>query len=86
MDADAATRGIQLEPELRHVLLFYTTGDIIASVIPPHVPYADRFGVWSQTKEMERLRGVLADSWQPYLAGTATFERALDVVVQKSRR
>lgn len=86
MAADAATRGIDLEPQLSHVLLFYTTGDIIASVIPSHVSYAERFGVWSQTPEMQRLRGVLADSWQPYLAGRTSFERALDAVVQHSRR
>ncbi len=86
MSRDAAARGIPLESELSHVLLFYTTGEIVSHVIPSHVPYAERFGVWSQTSEMARLEAVLRDSWKPYLAGSASFEQALDAVVRRSRR
>ena len=86
MAADAAKRGIPLERELSHVILFYTTGEIMASVIPAHVPYAERFGIWSRNSETKRLEGILTDNWKPYLAGTTSFQAALDAVVQRSRR
>ena len=86
MAADAAKRGVSLNRELSHVVLFYTTGEIIAGVIPAHVPYAARFGIWSRNSETKRLEGILTDNWKPYLAGNASFESALDAVVQRSRR
>ena len=86
MAADAVKHKLSIEPELSHVLLFYTTGEIVSGVIPSHVPYAERFGIWSRTNELTRLRGILADTWKPYLSGGTSFEQALDAVVQRSGR
>jgi len=88
MAADAAKRRVSLEPELSHVILFYTTGEIVAGVIPSHIPYAERFGIWSRNSETARLKGILTGAWKPYLAGGAgiSFEQALDLVVQRSGR
>ncbi len=86
MSHDAASRGIALGPDLSHLVLFYTAGEIVSRVIPTHVPYAERFGIWSRNSEMERLQGVLADTWKPYLAGRTPFEQALDAIVVRSRR
>jgi hypothetical protein len=86
MAVDAAKRGISLERELSHVVLFYTTGEIVSGLIPAHVPYAVRFGIWSRNSETKRLEGILIDNWKPYLAGSTSFETAVDAVVQRSRR
>jgi hypothetical protein len=86
MSADAAKQGAALEPQLSHVMLFYTTGEIVSSVIPSHIPYAERFGLWSQTSEMTRLKEALTVAWKPYLAGHSSFEQALDSVVRHARR
>jgi hypothetical protein len=86
MAADAAKQGTTLEPQLSHVMLFYTTGEIVSSVIPSHIPYADRFGLWSQTPEMTRLKGALTIAWKPYLEGRSSLQQALDSVVQRARR
>jgi hypothetical protein len=86
MATDAAKRGIALQSELSHVLLFYTTGEILSGLIPAHIPYAERFGIWSRNSETKRLDEILTDSWKPYLAGSRSFDNALDDLVRRSRR
>jgi len=86
MAADAAKQGAPIEPQLSHVMLFYTTGEIVSSVMPSHIPYAERFGLWLQTSEMTRLKDALTIAWKPYLAGHSSFEQALDSVVRRARR
>jgi hypothetical protein len=86
MAADAKKQGSTIESELSHVMLFYTTGEIVSSVIPSHVPYAQRFGVWSQNPEMTRLKNVLTVAWKPYLDGRTDLPAALHSVVERARR
>ena len=86
MDADAKKQGGTVASELSHVVLFYTTGEIVSGVIPSHIPYAQRFGVWSQSPEMTRLRDALTVAWKPYLAGHGSLDQALDLVVQRAKR
>jgi hypothetical protein len=85
MTADAAKHKIPLTPELSHVLLFYTTGEILSGLIPAHIPYAERFGIWSRNSETKRLEEILTGAWKPYLAGSASFDNALDDLVRRSR-
>jgi hypothetical protein len=55
-------------------------------LIPAHIPYAERFGIWSRNSETKRLDEILTDSWKPYLAGSRSFDNALDDLVRRSRR
>jgi hypothetical protein len=33
---------------LDHALIFYTAGEAVKHVVPGHVPYADKFGIWQR--------------------------------------
>ena len=73
-----------------HVLLFYTTGEMVrrdveyGSMILPsekigspssYLPYAARFGLYSGG--WERFRALLDLYWRPYLDGRVSFETAM---------
>ena len=73
-----------------HVLLFYTTGEIVRrdveygtmtlsdekGIAPSaYLPYAARFGLYSGS--WEHFRGVLDLYWLPYLDGRVSFDTAM---------
>lgn len=72
--ADRLPRG------LSHALIFYTAGEAVRSVVPEHVPYADKFGVWA--RGMMPLQAALVEAWKPYLEGHGTRDQALKALVQ----
>jgi hypothetical protein len=76
--------------DLWHVLLFYTTGEMVrrdveyGSMTLPvekgttsagYLPYAARFGLYSGS--WDRFRSLLDLYWRPYLDGKVSFETAL---------
>ena len=85
-DVGGGKRGMALQSELSHVLLFYTTGEIISGLIPAHIWYAERFGIWSRNGETRRLDEMLIAAWKPYLVGSTSFDSVLDDLVRRSRR
>jgi hypothetical protein len=76
--------------DLWHVLLFYTTGEMVRREVDDgtmaatfqqingssnYLPYAARFGLYSGS--WERFRELLDLYWRPYLDGKVSFERAM---------
>lgn len=90
MVADEAIRQqVEVAPDLWHVLLFYTTGEIVKRELgkrnnPDYQPYADRFGLY--TGAWEKIRAALERHWQPYLNGDVTLAAALRDVVREVGR
>jgi hypothetical protein len=60
-----------------HVFIFYTAGALTQRMIPQHVPYAEKNGLWGRIPDFTRALPVLQRSWQPYLDGRMTFADAL---------
>jgi hypothetical protein len=60
-----------------HVFIFYTAGEFTRRAIPGHVPYAEKYGLWSRVPDFARALPVLQRCWQPYLDGELTFDEAL---------
>jgi hypothetical protein len=64
---------------LSHSLIFYTAGEAVRCVIPNHVPYAEKFGVWQ--RGMEPFKHALDEAWKPYLDGHGTRDEAFAAVI-----
>jgi hypothetical protein len=67
---------------LSHALIFFTAGEAVRRVVPGHVPYAEKFGVWQSG--LEPLRVALEAVWKPYLEGTGTRDEALMEVIKRT--
>lgn len=76
----AASVQAKVPKALSHALVFYTSGEIVEELIPDHVPYADKFGIWSRGG-MRGVKPVLDEYWKPYLRGTGTIDEALANVI-----
>jgi hypothetical protein len=83
--AEGSRQRARIPPELPHLLLFYTAGALVREVVPTHVPYAERFGIWSQSRDAERLHIAIAEEWGPYVRGRRSFEDALRGLVARTR-
>jgi hypothetical protein len=55
---------------LSHALIFFTAGEAVRRVIPGHVPYAEKFGVWQ--RGMMQFKTPIEQTWKPYLDGNGT--------------
>lgn len=67
---------------LSHAMIFYTAGQAVLSVVPGHVPYADKFGVWQ--RGMAQFKAPLEEVWKPYLDGRGTREEAFAALVVRT--
>jgi hypothetical protein len=67
--------------KLSHALIFFTAGEAVRRVIPEHIPYADKSGVWQ--RGMTRERDVLNEIWKPYLDGRGTRDEALAELIKR---
>ena len=65
---------------LSHSLIFFTAGEAVRRVIPDHVPYAEKFGVWQ--RGWESFRVALNETWKPYLDGHSTRDEALAALIK----
>jgi hypothetical protein len=84
--AAARQRGRQLPPELSHLILFYTAGELVRAVDPTYVPYAERFGIWSKNGTARRYHKLLGREWQPYLDGRTTLDATVERLVDELPR
>jgi hypothetical protein len=55
---------------LSHALIFFTAGEAVRRVIPGHVPYAEKFGVWQ--RGMMQFKTPIEQTWKPYVDGKGT--------------
>lgn len=69
---------------LSHGLIFFTAGEAVRRVVPEHVPYADKFGVWQRRPAGER--DALVEIWQPYLDGQGTRDEAFAALIKRLSR
>lgn len=81
LTAESARRGGVVPGVLSHLVLFYTAGQLVRGVVPTHIPYAERFGIWRQNLLAQRMRAALDAHWAPYLRGERTFSEAIANVV-----
>ena len=84
--ATAAREGRALPRELAHLILFYTAGAAVRTLLPDHVSYAETFGVWTQNASAERYRAVIEGEWQPHLEGRRSFAEAVARVIERLPR
>lgn len=84
LTAEAARRGERLPNELPHLVLFYTAGALVRDVVPTHIPYAERFGIWSQNATAARLHDIISEEWWPYLSGRRSFDDAIRGLVART--
>jgi hypothetical protein len=64
-----------------HAFIFYTAGAETQRMIPAHVPYAEKNGLWERVADLKRALPVLRRGWQPYLDGKITFADAIELYV-----
>ena len=83
LSAIASKAGRPVPRSLSHALIFYTSGEIVLELIPGHVPYATRFGVWD--RGMSDLKPLLDTYWRPYVRGTVTFDEAIAAILAAHR-
>lgn len=67
---------------LSHALIFFTAGEAVRRVVPEHVPYAEKFGVWQ--RGLGPLKVVIAEVWKPYLDGHGTRDEALAELIRRT--
>ncbi|HET6892150.1 MAG TPA: hypothetical protein VFH31_13690 [Pyrinomonadaceae bacterium] len=77
-----AQRAGKLVPrELSHALIWFTAGDAVRRVVPNHIPYADKFGVWE--RGLMQFKIPLEEVWKPYLDGRGTRDEALAELIKR---
>lgn len=67
---------------LSHALIFFTAGDAVRRVVPEHVPYAEKFGVWQ--RGIGPLKVVIEEVWKPYLDGHGTRDETFAELIKRT--
>lgn len=76
LSAVAARQQKNVPNTLTHALIWYTTGTVVAELVPGHVPYAEKYGLWNRG-DLAQLKPLLDRHWRPYLEGRGTFDEAI---------
>jgi len=66
-----------LPRDATHPFIFYTAGELVRRAVPGHVPYAEKYGLWSRSAAFAHARPLLERGWRPYLDGTIPLDEAL---------
>jgi len=66
---------------MSHAMIFFTAGEAVKSVIPGHVPYAEKFGVWQ--RGLSQFKVALEEIWKPYLDGSGTRDEAFAELIKR---
>lgn len=80
--SQAATLNVSVPPNLSHAIIFFTAGEAARRVIPGHVTYAEKAGIWN--RGFGRYKTVLDEAWKPYLDGRGTREGAFTEVLKRA--
>jgi hypothetical protein len=64
----------------RLLIAIFSAGEAVRRVIPKHVPYAEKFGVWQ--RGMMQFKSPIEQTWKPYLDGKGTRDEALAELVK----
>jgi hypothetical protein len=81
----AADAGVRLPRDLWHVVLFYTTGEVVRRVLagegtPDYTPIV--YGIFARSREWNAFRAPLETRWQPYVDGTQSLPEAAIQLVE----
>ena len=76
----AQHRGAIRAHGLWHEVLFYTSGELVAELVPGYAPYADKNGLWDHAWTRAD-REALERDWKPHMLGSATLDAALTKLV-----
>ena len=67
---------------LSHAMVFYTAGEAVRRVIPGHVPYAEKYGIWN--RGLASFKTPLDEIWKPYLDRKGTRDDALTALLART--
>lgn len=67
---------------LSHSLIFFTAGEAVRRVIPDHLPYAEKFGVWQ--RGIGPFKVPVEEIWKPYLDGRGTRDEAFAELIKRT--
>lgn len=67
---------------LSHSLIFFTAGEAVRRVVPGHVSYAEKFGVWQ--RGLGPMKVALEETWKPYLDGQGTRDEAFVELIKRT--
>jgi hypothetical protein len=86
VDAEGARQHVKPPKELWHVIIFYTSGEIVKRELgrqgdPTYKPYAYRVNLYG-TAGWDKMRVALERDWQPYLDGKVGMSKALHDLVR----
>ena len=70
----------RIPPNLSHALIFYTAGDAVRRIVPGHVPYAEKFGLWQ--RGIGVFKEAIERAWKPYLDGHGTRDEAFAALIK----
>ena len=68
--------------DVSHALIFFTAGEAVRQVMPSHLPYAEKYGVWQ--RGIGPFRTAIQEVWKPYLDGRGTRDETLAELVNAS--
>jgi hypothetical protein len=69
--------GKRMPRDPTHPFIFYTAGEVARTLMPNHVPFAERDGLWTRNADFAHLLPLLRLHWQPYLDGRVSLDEAL---------
>src|SRR5215467_1326260 len=86
LNGEARRQKLRLPDDLWHVLIFYTTGEIVKRELgkqgdPNYRPYAYRVNLYTSAG-WDKMLSALERDWQPYLDGRVEFGSALHNLVR----
>ncbi|HTM26518.1 MAG TPA: hypothetical protein VL225_15080 [Vicinamibacterales bacterium] len=81
----ADAHGTRVPRDLSHMLIFYTSGEVVRELISGYVPYAIKNGVWDRGS-FRGAKPILDSYWRPYLQGTGTFDEAVAAMLAHMRQ
>lgn len=67
---------------LSHALIFFTAGEAVRRVIPGHVPYAEKGGIWQ--RGLMQFKQPVEATWKPYLDGKGTRDEAFAELIKQT--
>jgi hypothetical protein len=80
LNAVAESHHARVPEGLSHAIVFYTSGDLVKALVPDHVPYAEKFGLWNHSS-LRAFKPVLDEYWRPYVRGDGTIDGAIAHVI-----
>lgn len=81
IDSAGHRTGVRAPRNLWHALIFYSAGEAVKHMIPSHVPYAVKNGMWTRGGGISGMRPALDAAWRPWLMGRTTFDEAMTALL-----